>query len=101
MTKKILLGLLDVLLQRFEPLSEVIKKLVKGDDDYEKLKGIKEGKISPSRQKLSAPYFNNMDQEFVYLSFSDVAEYLTLFSESVDEYELQDVEYAIDTPYGL
>ena len=91
---------LDVLLQRFEPLSEVIKKLVKGDDDYEKLKSIKEGKISPSRQKLSAPYFDSMDQEFVYLSFSDVAEYLSLFSELHGEYELQDVEYAIDTPYG-
>jgi len=91
---------LDTLIQRFEPLTDIIKKLVKGDDDYEKLKNAKSGNRKDLNQVLSADYFYKMDQDYVYFQFDDVADYLSLFVEEVDEYELKDVEYAIDTPYG-
>lgn len=91
---------LDTLIQRFEPLTDIIKKLVKGDDDYEKLKNAKSGNRKDLNQVLSADYFYKMDQDYVYFRFGNVEDYLSLFVEEVDEYELRDVEYAIDTPYG-
>lgn len=91
---------IDFMLDRFEPISDLLKKLIQGDDDYQKLKKVKNDTRSSKSQKLSAPYFESMDSEYVYLSFSDVEDYLNLFSEEVDEYELKNVEYALEQPYG-
>ena len=88
------------LLDRFEPIAETIKKMIKGDDDYTILKKIAEGKLTPSTQKLTAPYFKKMDKEDVYLSFDDVKEYLSLFSQTLEDYEIESYAYAVDSPYG-
>ena len=88
------------LLDRFEPIAETIKKVIKGDDDYTILKKIEEGKLTPPTQKLTAPYFKRMDKENVYLTFDDTREYMSLFSETLEDYEIDSYAYGVDAPYG-
>lgn len=90
----------DFMLERFEPISGLLKKMIKGDDDYEKLKNAKSGNRKDLNQVLSADYFYKMDQDYVYFEFDSLEEYLSLFVDDVEDYELKDVEYAIETPYG-
>lgn len=91
----------DFLLDRFEPISEVLKKILKGNTDYEKLIKVKEGKLKASMQRLTAPYFDNMDTEQVYLRFDDVKEFLSILNEQLEEYELDSYSNAIELPYGM
>ena len=90
----------DFMLERFEPISDLLKKMIKGDDDYEKLKNAKSGSRASLNEVLSADYFDKMDQDYVYLEFDNLEDYLSLFVDDIDEYYLKDIEYAIETPYG-
>ena len=91
----------DFLLNRFEPIGEAIKKILRGDDDYVILKKVKEGKLTPSSQKLTAPYFDNMDTEQVYLKFDDAREFLSIMDEQLEDYEMDSYTNAIELPYGM
>ena len=91
----------DFLLNRFEPIGEAIKKILRGDDDYVILKKVKEGKLTPSSQKLTAPYFDNMDTEQVYLKFDDAREFLSIMDEQLEDYEMDSYANAIEPPYGM
>lgn len=91
----------DFLLNRFEPISEAIKKILKGDDDYIILKKVQEGKLSPSSQSLTAPYFDSMDDKEVYLKFEDAREFLSILTEQFEDYELDSYVNAIELPYGM
>ena len=91
----------DFLLDRFEPISEVLKKILKGNTDYEKLIKVKEGKLKASKQKLTAPYFNYMDTEQVYLRFEGAEEFLSIMNEQLEDYELSSYSNAIELPYGM
>lgn len=91
----------DFLLDRFEPISEVLKKILKGDTDYEKLIKVKESKLKASKQTLTAPYFNYMDTEQVYLKFEDAREFLSILTEQFEDYELDSYVNAIELPYGM
>ena len=91
----------DFLLDRFEPISEVIKKILKGDTDYEKLIRIKEGKIRASQQRLTAPYFEDMNENDIFLRFDDVREYLSLMNEALEDYEIDAYANGIELPYGM
>jgi hypothetical protein len=90
----------DFMLDRFEPISNILEKLVKGDDDYEKIKKVSQGVPSAYREKLSADYFDRFEDEYVYFYFNDVETYLSLLKNEFEEYELRDIEYAIEPPYG-
>ena len=91
----------DFLLSRFEPIAEAIKKILKGDDDYIILKKVQEGKLSPSSQSLTAPYFDSMDDKEVYLKFEDAREFLSILTEQFEDYELDSYVNAIELPYGM
>ena len=91
----------DFLLDRFEPISEVLKKILKGNTDYEKLIKVKEGKLKASMQRLTAPYFDNMDTEQVYLKFDDAREFLSIMNEQIEDYEFDSYVNAIELPYGM
>ena len=91
----------DFLLNRFEPIGEAIKKILRGDDDYVILKKVKEGKLTPSSQKLTAPYFDSMDVEQVHLKFDDAREFLSIMDEQIEDYEIDSYVNAIELPYGM
>ena len=91
---------IDFMYERFAPIANILKKLVNGDDDYEKLKKAKEGNRAALKDRLSAEYFDSMDSEYVYFSFDDVEDYLSLYENEADEYQIKDVAYAVETPYG-
>ena len=91
----------DFLLSRFEPIAEAIKKILKGDDDYIILKKVQEGKLSPSSQSLTAPYFDGMNDKEVYLKFEDAREFLSILTEQFEDYELDSYVNAIELPYGM
>lgn len=91
----------DFLLDRFEPISEVLKKILKGNTDYEKLIKVKEGKLKASKQTLTARYFNYMDTEQVYLRFEGAEEFLSIMNEQLEDYELSSYSNAIELPYGM
>lgn len=91
----------DFLLDRFEPISGVLKKILKGDTDYEKLIRIREGKIRASQQRLTAPYFEDMNENDIFLRFDDVREYLSLMNEALEDYEIDAYANGIELPYGM
>jgi hypothetical protein len=91
----------DFLLDRFEPISEVLKKILKGNTDYEKLIKVKEGKLKASKQTLTARYFYYMDTEQVYLRFEGAEEFLSIMNEQLEDYELSSYSNAIELPYGM
>lgn len=89
---------IDFMMDRFEPIKKILQEIIKGDDDYSILKRVSEGKRG--KTQLSANYFDRIEDGYVYLSFDDVEEYLSLFEDDVDEYELRDIAYSVDIPYG-
>lgn len=91
---------IDFMLERFAPISDTLKKLVRGDDDYELLKKASEGNKGALNSKLSAEYFDRFEDGYAYFEFDDLSDYLSLLSNEIEEYELKDIEYAIETPYG-
>lgn len=90
----------DFMLDRFEPISKILEKLVEGDSDYEKLKKVSQGIESAYREKLKADYFNMFEGEYAYFYFDNLETYLSLLKNEIEEYELRDIEYAIEPPYG-
>lgn len=90
---------LDFLLDRFKPISSIINKIIKGDSDYVKLKKLSEGDLSIMKQKLNAPYFLEMDAEYVYFNFDTISEYLSLLKNIDDEYELSNIVATLENQY--
>lgn len=96
---------IDVLFDRFEPIKDEIKKLVKGNKHYETLLKIQEGTVDPSRGKVNSPLIKMIgkvgDGEYkVVFNFGGVKNFLELFKEEVDESDLSYIEYTIDPGYG-
>ena len=96
---------LDVLLQRFEPIADKIKSLVKGQNHYETLTKIMNGEVDPQRGKIHSEILQkiekNGDNDYtVVLNFRGAEDFLDLFEGEVEEGDLKFVEYAIDQPYG-
>ena len=95
----------DVLLERFSPIKEEIVKLIKGSKTYETLKGILEGKIDPVRGRIQSVNLGGIkktgDGEYsVKIIFDGVRDFLKLFEEEVEEYDLQFIGDVIDPQYG-
>jgi hypothetical protein len=96
---------LDVLLQRFEPIADKIKSLVKGQNHYETLSKIMNGEVDHQRGKIHSEILQkiekNGDNDYtVVLNFHGPEDFLDLFEGEVEESDLKFVEYAIDQPYG-
>ena len=95
----------DVLLDRFSPIQEEIRKLVKGNKHYETLKGILEGKIDHVRGRIQSPHLGRIkksgdDNYDVNIKFDGIDDFLKLFEEDVEEYDLRFISTVIDPPYG-
>jgi hypothetical protein len=95
----------DVLLDRFSPIQEEIRKLVKGSKHYETLKGILEGKIDHVRGRIQSPHLGKIkksgdDNYDVNIKFDGIYDFLNLFEEDVDENDLSFIGTVIDPPYG-
>src|SRR6056300_510575 len=95
----------DVLLQRFEPIADKIKSLMKGQNHYETLTKIMNGEVDPQRGKIHSEILEkiekNDDNDYtVVLNFHGPEDFLDLFEGEVEESDLKFVEYAIDQPYG-
>lgn len=95
----------DVLLDRFSPIQEEIRKLVKGNKHYETLKGILEGKIDHVRGRIQSPHLGRIkksgdDNYDVNIKFDGIYDFLNLFEEDVDENDLSFIGTVIDPPYG-
>jgi len=88
------------MLDRFEPIKDTIEEILKGDDDYKIIKNVSEGKRGANSKSLSANYFDSIDDGYVYLSFDDTEEYLSLFDDDLNEYEVRDYANAVELPYG-
>ena len=96
---------LDVLLDRFSPIQEQIRKLVKGNKHYETLKGIQEGKIDHIKGRIQSDHLVKIEKEgddkfVVKLKFDGPEEFLKFFEEDVDEGDLRFISDVIDPPYG-
>lgn len=95
----------NVLLDRFSPIQEEIRKLVKGNKHYETLKGILEGKIDHVRGRIQSPHLGRIkksgdDNYDVNIKFDGIDDFLNLFEEDVDENDLSFIGTVIDPPYG-
>lgn len=89
----------DFMLERFEPIKNIINEILKGDDDYVILKKSLEGKSG--KKSLSADYFDRIEGDYVYLSFDTLDDYLSLFKEDYEDYELRNFSNAIEPSYGF
>ena len=89
---------IDFMLERFEPIKDIITQILKGDDDYMILKKSLEGKSG--KKTLSADYFDRIEDGYVYLSFDDVEQYLSLFEDELDDYQITSFANAVELPYG-
>lgn len=95
---------IDMVYERFEPIKDEIKKLIKGSSNYEEFKKILNGKKTPERIRLNSEIFDEIrkdgDDFIVYIYFKDIKDYLNLFSEQVDEWELDHIGNIIEPGYG-
>lgn len=95
----------NVLLDRFKPIEDKIKSLLKGNNHYETLNKIMNGEVDPQRGKIRSEILQkiekNGDNDYtLILNFKGPEDFLDLFEGEVDEDDLKYVEYAIDQPYG-
>ncbi len=95
----------NVLLDRFKPIEDKIKSLVKGQNHYETLTKIMNGEVDPQRGKIHSEILQkiekNGDNDYtVVLNFHGPEDFLDLFEGELEENDLKFVEYAIDQPYG-
>ena len=93
------------MLDRFSPIQEQIRKLVKGNKHYETLKGIQEGKIDHIKGRIQSDHLVKIEKEgddkfVVKLKFDGPEEFLKFFEEDVDEGDLRFISDVIDPPYG-
>lgn len=95
---------IDMVYERFEPIKDEIKKLIKGSSHYEEFKNILNGKKTPERIRLNSTMFDTIEKDgddfIVYLYFSEIKDYLNLFSEQVDDWELEYIGNIIEPGYG-
>jgi hypothetical protein len=96
---------LNVLLEKFEPISSEIRKLIKGGNQYEMLKKLQLGEIEPKMVKLRDPLITGISGSEgdynIQINFGGVEKFLSLFEDEVGEDELRYIEYAIEQPYGM
>ena len=101
----------DVLLDRFSPIKEEIKKLIKGNKTYETLKGILEGKfdrgtlIGNINGRVQSTNLGGIEKTGegkynVIIKFDGIDDFLKLFEEDVEEYDLMFISTVIEQPYG-
>ena len=95
----------NVLLDRFKPIEDKIKSLLKGNNHYDTLNKIMNGEVDPQRGKIRSEILQkiekNGDNDYtLILNFKGPEDFLDLFEGEVDEDDLKYVEYAIDQPYG-
>ena len=101
----------DVLLDRFSPIKEEIKKLIKGNKTYETLKGILEGKfdrgilIGNINGRVQSTNLGGIEKTGegkynVIIKFDGIDDFLKLFEEDVEEYDLRFISTVIEQPYG-
>jgi hypothetical protein len=96
---------LNVLLEKFEPISSEIRKLIKGGNQYEMLKKLQLGEIEPKMVKLRDPLITGISGSEgdynIQINFGGVEKFLSLFEDEVGEDELRYIEYTIEQPYGM
>ena len=96
---------LNVLLEKFEPISSEIRKLIKGGNQYEMLKKLQLGEIESKMVKLRDPLITGIggsDGDYtIKINFEGVEKFLSLFEDEVSEEDLNYIEYAIEQPYGF
>ena len=95
---------IDIVYERFEPIKGVIQKLIKGVGHYEEFKSILEGNKDPERARIVSPILNNIvkdgDDYVVNIQFDNLDDFLNLFKEQVEEWELQFISNIIEPSYG-
>jgi hypothetical protein len=89
---------LQFLLDRFSPIEELIKKIIKSKSDYGILKQAIEGGASALKQPLSSEYFDYYKDGNVYFTFPNESDYFSWFSEVMNEYEIDLLSVVLNDP---
>ena len=96
---------LNILLEKFKPISSEIRKLIGGGDQYEILKKLQLGEIDPKMVKLRDPLIEGISGDkgnyTININFGGIETFLSLFEDEVSEEVLTYVHYAIERPYGM